>query len=121
MSELQRHQPTAPARPRHLQDPANLRREPHESASLTRVQTWVMSVLAVTTILHLCVGLIVSAAFIDASMSVERTGLLVIAGAFGVLAAVAGLAIHRHAVATPWVLLGLLPGVVGAVVVLVIL
>ena len=112
--------PSAPPRPRprHLQDPANLTLDRPESASITRVQTWVMSILAVTTILHLCVGLVISAAFIDPAMQVERIGLLVISGLFGVVAAAAGLAIHRHPLATWWLLVGLVPGVVGAVVVL---
>ncbi len=112
--------PTQPVRPRprHLQDPANLQRDRNESPSLTRVQTWVMSVLAVTTILHLCVGLIIAAAFIDPVMTLERVGLLVIAGAFGVVAAAAGLAIHRHSLPTWWLLLGVLPAVAGAAVIL---
>ena len=115
--------PEVPVRPRarHLMDPANPRLDHPESASITRVQTWVLSALAVTTILHLSVGLAISAAFIDPAMRVERIGLLVIAGAFGVVAVAAGLAIHRHPMPTWWLLLGLVPGAVGAVVVLGIL
>ncbi len=115
--------PEVPVRPRarHLMDPANPRMDHPESESITRVQTWVLSALAVTTILHLSVGLVVSAAFIDASMRVERIGLLLIAGAFGVVAVAAGLAIHHHRLPTWWLLLGLVPGVLGAVVVLAVL
>ena len=105
-----------PKRARHLMDPANPRLDHPESASIARVQTWVMSVLAVTTIPHLAVGLLVSAAVIDPDLVVERVGLTLIAGAFGVVALAAGLAIHRRSLATPWLAVGLLPGVVGAVV-----
>ena len=38
-----------------------------------------------------------------------------IAGAFGVLAVAAGLAIHKRPLLTPWLLLGLLPALVGLV------
>ncbi len=112
--------PEVPVRPRarHLMDPANPRMDHPESESITRVQTWVMSVLAVTTILHLSISLAISAAFIDPAMRVERIGLLAIAGAFGVVAVAAGLAIHSRLVPTWWLLLGLVPGVVGAIVVL---
>ncbi len=112
--------PEVPVRPRarHLMDPANPQMDHPESASIIRVQTWVLSALAVTTILHLSVGLIISAAFIDASMRVERIGLLLIAGAFGVVAVTAGLAIHRQRLPSWWLLLGLVPGIVGAIVVL---
>lgn len=103
------------ARPRHLMDPANPRLDRPESASITRVQTWVMSTLAVTTILHLAVGLLISAAVIDPALVVERVGLTVIAGAFGVVAVAAGIAIHRRPVATPWLALGLVPAAIGAV------
>jgi len=98
-------------------DPANPRMDRPESASLTRVQTWVMSSLAVTTILHLAVGLLISAAVIDPALVVERVGLTGIAGAFGVVAVAAGLAIHRKSLATPWLALGLLPATIGAVVI----
>ncbi|VXB83358.1 hypothetical protein [Nocardioides sp. AX2bis] len=107
----------APKRARHLMDPANPRVDRPNSASVVRVQTWVMSVLAVTTILHLAVGLLISAAVIDADLVVERVGLVVIAGAFGVVAAAAGLAIHRRPIASPWLSLGLVPALVGAVLI----
>lgn len=104
----------APRRAKHLMDPANPRLDRPNSASITRVQTWVMSSLAVTTILHLSLGLLLSAAVIDPDMVVERVGLTVIAGAFGVVAVAAGLAIHKRPVATPWLALGLVPTLIGA-------
>lgn len=108
----------APRRARHLMDPANPRLDRPESASITRVQTWVLSVLAVTTILHLAVGLLISAAVIDRDLVVQRVGLVAIAGAFGVVAVAAGLAIHRRPLASWWLALGLLPALVGGLLVL---
>ncbi len=107
----------APKRARHLMDPDNPRMDRPNSASVVRVQTWVMSVLAVTTILHLAVGLLISAAVIAPDLVVERVGLTVIAGAFGVVAVAAGLAIHRRPIASPWLALGLVPALVGAALV----
>ena len=113
-------EPTQPRRARHLMDPTAPRppRDPEAEARLARVQQWVMSVLAVTTILHLCVGLVIAAFFLDAQDTVGRVGLCVIAGAFGVMGVAIGLAIHRRPVLTPWLLVGTIPGVVGVWLVL---
>jgi hypothetical protein len=110
----------APRRARHLMDPTapRPRRDPRAEERLTRVQQWVMSVLAVTTIVHLCVGLVVAALFLDESDPVPRVGLSVIAGAFGVMAVAIAFAIHRRSPLTPWLLVGTLPGVVGVWLVL---
>jgi hypothetical protein len=72
-----------------------------------------MSTLAVFTIAHLSAGLVVAALEVPASVTTARVGLNVIAGAFGVAAVVAGLAIHRRSPLSPWLLLGLLPTAVG--------
>jgi hypothetical protein len=97
--------PTAPRRP---QDLATAKRQ------LTRVQQWVMSVLAVSTILHLSAGLVLAAVFLPAERGVSsQIGLNVIAAAFGVAAVATGLGIHRRNLLSPWLLLGLLPGAVG--------
>jgi hypothetical protein len=82
--------------------------------SLSRVQTWVLSTLAVTTILHLSAGLAVAAAFVEDSRLAARIGLLVIAGLFGVVAMGAGTAIHKRSLLSWWLLLGWLPAAVGA-------
>ena len=105
-----------PPRRRHLMDPANPQRVVNDH-SLTKVQRWVMSVLAVTTILHMSGGLILAAMVIDASPA-SRVLLCVIGGAFGVIAVAVGLAIHGRQVLTPWLLLGVVPLVVGLVLVL---
>ncbi len=111
--------PESPARPRrrHLIDPSNPP-PPPTKASLSHVQQWVMSVLAGTTILHLSLGLLLAAWYIEGDQLVPVIGLEVIAGIFGVLAVATGLAIHRRPVLSPWLLLGTLPGVVGIIVTL---
>lgn len=101
--------------PRHLIDLSNPPApRPRESESLTRVQQFVMSSLAVTTILHFAAGLIVVVWFMDESRVASRVGLLVIAGVVGVCSVVAGRAIHRKSVFTPWLVVGVLPTVAAA-------
>ena len=107
-------------RQRHLMDPANprpaTRREDVER--LERVQKWVLSVLIVTTILHLSAGLGIAAQYVDDDAVTAGVGLSVLAGAFGVIAVASGLAIHRKPIASPWLLLGVIPGVISVVLVL---
>lgn len=79
--------------------------------SVSSVQRWVMSSLVVITILHLSAGLVVAAYFSDRVDS--QIGLLVISAAFGLIAFEAALLIHRHRPVSWWLLLGLLPAVVG--------
>jgi len=87
--------------------------------SLTRVQRWVASVLAVFTIIHLAIGIAIAANVVHEDATAARVGLCVIAGAFGVIAVAVGFLIHGkkpHAWPyAPWLLLGLIPGVVGLV------
>ncbi|MDX6323769.1 MAG: hypothetical protein QOK15_123 [Nocardioidaceae bacterium] len=82
--------------------------------TLTQVQRWVLSVLAVTTIFHMSAGVVVAAFYVDAARTDARIGLLVIAGLFGVLAVVAGLGIHGRSLLSGWLLVGWVPGLVGA-------
>jgi len=113
-------EPDAPAparRQRHLLDPENLQHS-HRSTqssqeSLTSVQRWVMSVLAVTTIMHLSAGLVVAAIFMDDSRLDARIGLNVIAAIIGVLAVGIGRLIHGRYVLSTWLLIGLTPGIAG--------
>ena len=96
----------APAkRAKHLMDPANPVRQVNDH-SLTNVQRWVASVLAVTTIFHLAAGLVIAAVFIDEENQASRIGLCLIAGAFGVIAIGVGLAIHGRHPLSPWSLSG---------------
>ena len=99
-------------RPRkHLMTPGQPQRRP-DPMSLTRVQRWVMSVLVVSTILHLAAGLVIAAMYVDTRDS--QIGLLAIAGAFGLIAVAVGLLIHQRKPLSPWLALGLLPSAVGA-------
>jgi len=109
-----------PRRARHLMDPSQPRKPttPEDLARLQRVQRWVLSVLAVTTVLHLSLGLVLSALFLTEDNRGAQVGLCVIAAAFGVVALGAGFAIHRRSPANPWLLLGLLPGIIGLALVL---
>lgn len=107
----------APARlPRHLMDPDNLpaRRGAGSSKSLTQVQRWVMSSLAVVTILHLSATFVFAAVISDPGKIDARIGLNVIAGALGTVAVAAFRAIHGKPLVSPWLLLGTVPGLVGA-------
>ncbi|HEX6148522.1 hypothetical protein [Nocardioides sp.] len=106
-------------RRRHLMDPNAPRkpRDPEAERRLQRVQQWVLSTLAVTTILHLSGGLIVAAAVMGADERVGQIGLVVIAGAFGALAIAVGLAIHRRSMLSPWLALGAIPILVGLLVI----
>ena len=109
----------APAvrRPRHLLDPNDLQRSHQRSQSsqesLSNVQRWVMSVLAITTILHLSAGLAIAAVFMDDAKVDARIGLNVIAAIIGVLAVAAFRLIHQKTLLTPWLLIGVVPGLVG--------
>jgi len=109
-----------PRRARHLMDPSQPRKptSPEDLARLDRVQKWVLSVLAVTTIGHLALGLVLAALLITEDNRGAQVGLCVIAGVTGMVAVAAGFAIHRKSPLTPWLLLGLAPGVVGLVLAL---
>lgn len=108
-----------PRRRRHLMDPSNPRpQQARGGMSLTTVQRWVLSALAVTTVAHFAVGLVFGAAYVDGARPGAEVGLLVIAGAVGVLGVALGFLIHERSPVTPWLLTGLLPGLVGALVVL---
>lgn len=106
----------APKRRKHLIDPnapQPVRDVAREQRSLSRVQRWVMSTLAVSTILHMSLALIIFAMLNDDAPLSSQIGLNVIAGAFGVIAVAAGLGIHGKRILSPWLLLGVIPGIVG--------
>jgi hypothetical protein len=108
-------EPRPPTR-RHLIDPSAPRRTVSAASaerSLTRVQRWVMSALAVTTIAHFAGGLVLAALFLDDPRPGARVGLCLLAGVSGVMGVAAALAIHRRTVLSPWLLLGLTPALVG--------
>lgn len=121
MSEERVPAPTAspsatPRRARHLMDPNAPRpvtNRAEEERKLGNVQRWVMSVLAVTTVLHLSLGIVLATEVIDNPQPGAAEGLCVIAGAFGVIAVIIGRVIHRKRVLSWWLLLGLLPMLFG--------
>ena len=101
-----------------LDAPRRVIQDPEKDArDLARVQRWVMSTLAVTTILHLVVGIVVAAVMLDDSPTSSKIGLNVIAGIFGAFAVAAGLAIHGRRILSPWLLLGVVPTAIGLFVV----
>ena len=107
---------TPTPRRRHLMDPNAPRRVRDvdaEQKSLTRVQRWVMSVLAVTTVGHLAGALVLAAVALDDPRPGARVGLCLIAGGFGLIAVVLARVIHGKKWLSPWLVLGLLPTVVG--------
>jgi len=95
-----------PGQPRKPADPEALLR-------LQKVQRTVVSVLVVTTVIHLAVGLAIAAVHVDDERVDAQIGLNLVASACMVLGIGAALAIHRQRVLSPWLLLGLLPGIVG--------
>ena len=97
-------EPTPVRRPRHLMDPANPVRQVNDRA-FTQVQRWVVSVLAVVTIMHLSMGLVIGAFFLDEDATVSQFGLCVIGGLFGVVAVGVGRLIHQRPIASPWLAL----------------
>jgi hypothetical protein len=108
-----------PVKPRkHLMTPGQPRPQSTRSTSLTTVQRWVMSTLAVSTGLHLAAGLVLAAHYVDVRSS--AIGLLVIAGVLGVLTMAGGILIHRSPLLVrgrlphPLLLVGLLPPALGA-------
>jgi hypothetical protein len=106
-------QDSRPAKQRkHLMTPGQTRPQPARTMSLTSVQRWVMSAVVVSTLLHMAVGVVFAANYVDEHSS--KIGLLVISGAFGLLSMASGLLIHRRSLVHPLMLVGLLPALVGA-------
>ena len=102
-------------RPKHLLDPDNPRPvNPRRQTSITTVQRWVLSVLAVSTILHMAVGVVAAAFTIDDDRPGAKVGMLVIAAIFGMGAVLAGAAIHGKRLLSWFLPLGWIPSVVGA-------
>jgi hypothetical protein len=80
--------------------------------SITRVQQWVLSVLAFTVIEHFAAGLAIAGVFAEDQDA--RVGLNVLAGITGVVAVGAFRALRGKSILSAWLLLGPLPGVIGA-------
>jgi hypothetical protein len=110
--------PTAPPRRRRgLLDPADLRashlRSQGSRDGLQQVQRWVLSILVVSTILHLAAGTAAIAVFKDDLSALGRVVLLLVSACIGLIAVVAGRLIHERRPVSTWVLLGLVPAALG--------
>ena len=99
---------------KHLMVPGQTRAPMPTSHSTVMVQRWVLTVLTITIVFHLAGGLVFAAYHLDPAVPSSRIGLLIIAAAMGCLAIAAVFAIHRRRAATPWLVLGLLPSLLGA-------
>ena len=103
-----------PRSQRHLLDLDNPQPRRADPMSLSTVQMWVLSTLAVTTILHMSAGLVLAAMYVGDCRPDAQVGLLVIAGLFGVMSVAAARAIHRKKLLSTWLVLGWVPTLVGA-------
>ncbi len=61
----------------------------------------------------LAIGLVIAAMYVDDSRTDAQIGLNVLAAAFGVLSVIVFRAIHQKSLLSAWLLLGLVPGIVG--------
>ncbi|QYJ04924.1 hypothetical protein KUV85_04340 [Nocardioides panacisoli] len=107
---------TGPApRRKHLMDPSAPPEapDPADLARLHRVQRIVISVLVLTTILHLSFGLVLAADHVAEDRLDAQVVLIALGTASMVLGVAAALAILRRPVLSPWLTLGLLPGLAG--------
>jgi hypothetical protein len=76
-----------------------------------RVQKWVMSALMMTTAVIFATGLSLLAGHSDQPGA--KPGLLIIAAVVGVAATAAARFIHDKSPVSPWLLLGVVPAVLG--------
>ena len=95
-----------PNAPRKAADPKDLER-------LHRVQRRVISVLIVTTLIHLTVGLILAADLVDDDRLDAQLALIVLGAAFFVLGIAAVRAINKKPLLTWWMVTGLVPVAAG--------
>jgi peptidoglycan/LPS O-acetylase OafA/YrhL len=84
--------------------------------TLGGVQRWVLSTLTATTIGHFAGGLVLAAVFVDESRLDARIGLLALAAVVGLLAMAAALIIHQRSLLSPWLMLGVVPALIGTYV-----
>ncbi len=93
-------------------EPQTTSPDPASGMSITKVQQWILSVLAFTVIEHFAFGLAFAGIFAEDQDA--RVGLNVLAGITGVFAVAAFRALHGKPILSAWLLLGPLPGVIGA-------
>lgn len=99
----------------HLMDPSAPRKapDPRDVERLQRVQRRVITVLVVTTVLHLSAGFVIAADHVPHDRTDAQVVLLAIATIFMAGGVAAALLINGRSWKSPWLLLGLLPAVVG--------
>ncbi len=95
-----------PDAPRKVADPKDLER-------LHRVQRRVVSVLIITTLIHLTIGLILAADAISDDKRGAQLGLILLGSAFHVVGVAAVRGINRKPIPTWWMLTGLVPVALG--------
>jgi peptidoglycan/LPS O-acetylase OafA/YrhL len=95
-----------PNAPRKAADPKDLER-------LHRVQRRVVSVLIITTLIHLTVGLILAADAVSNDKRYAQVILIVIGAAFYVLGIAAVCAINKKPLFSWWMLTGVIPIAAG--------
>lgn len=95
-----------PNAPRKATDPKDLER-------LHRVQRRVVSVLIITTLIHLTVGLVLAADAINDDRRYAQVILILIGAAFYVLGIAAVSAINKKPLLSWWMLTGLIPVAAG--------
>ena len=78
---------------------------------IERVQRWVMSALLLTVMLIFAGGLALLST--SSSQAGARPGLLTMAAVVGVLGVLGVRVIHSKSLLTPWLVVGLLPAVLG--------
>lgn len=86
---------------------------PEDHARLHRVQRRVVSALLITTVLHLVAGFVIAAEHVDDDRVDAKVALNLIAAAFMVGGIAGTLAINGRRLLSAWLLLGLVPGIVG--------
>ncbi len=95
-----------PNAPRKAADPKDVER-------LHRVQRRVVSVLIITTLVHLTVGLILAADAVPDDRRDAQLGLILLGAAFYVVGIAAVRAINKKPLITWWMLTGLIPVAAG--------
>jgi hypothetical protein len=95
-----------PDAPRKAADPKDLER-------LHRVQRRVVSVLVITTLIHLTIGLILAADAVSDDKRYAQVILIILGAAFYLVGVAAVRAINKKPLATWWMLTGLLPVAAG--------
>ncbi len=106
---------SAPRR-KHLMDPSQPRKpaDPEAIKRLETVQRRVISVLVLTTLVHLTAGFILAAKLDVAGDRLDAQLVLVLVGAaFWVVGVAAVLAINKRPLLSPWLLTGLVPAALG--------